>query len=109
MPNQTHITSMGKDFFDTFLLSFLTQICNQNKFGIMPEASHGGSYPYALFNTAGYTKTNDYCMSVGVMTIGSTAHGWSQAASGYDSPSSDSDWPNRSYSHQSPYLTVWLK
>ena len=75
----------------------------------MPLAGHGGSYPYASYNTAGNTDTNDYCMSVGVMTKGSTAHGWSQGASGYDSPSSDSDWPNRSHSHQSPHLTIWLK
>ena len=33
-------------------------------------------------------------MSVGVMTKGSTAHGWSQNGNGYDSPRSDSDWPN---------------
>ncbi|KAL9971504.1 hypothetical protein ACROYT_G017675 [Oculina patagonica] len=85
------------------------KICNQNKFGIMPYGGHGGSYPYASYNTAGNTATNDYCMAVGVMTKGSTAHGWKQNANGYDSPSSDSDWPNKAYHHQSPHLTVWLK
>jgi len=75
----------------------------------MPYIAHGGSYPYASYNTAGGTATNDYCMSVGVMAKGSTAHGWSQNANGYDSPSSDSDWPNKAYNHQSPHLTVWLK
>ena len=75
----------------------------------MPYAAHGGSYPSASFNAAGNTRRNDYCMSVGVMTKGSTARGWSQNANGYDSPSSDSDWPNRSYNHQTPHLTVWLK
>ena len=75
----------------------------------MPLAVHGASYPYASYNTPGGTATNDYCMSVGVMTKGSTALGWSQNANGYDSPRSDSDWPNRSVNHQSPHLTVWLK
>ena len=75
----------------------------------MPNANHGGSYPYASYNTAGNTATNDYCMSVGVITKRSTAHGWSQNADGYDSPRSDSDWPNGSYNHQAPTLTVWLK
>jgi len=85
------------------------KICYQNKFGIMPLGPHGGSYPFASYNTAGNTATNDYCMSVGVLAKGSTAHGWSQNANGYDSPSSDSDWPNKAYNHQSPHLTVWLK
>ncbi|XP_078370852.1 uncharacterized protein LOC144654565 [Oculina patagonica] len=85
------------------------KICNQNKFGIKPSSVHGGSYPYASYNTAGNTAANDYCMAVGVLAKSSTAHGWSQNANGYDSPSSDSDWPNTSYNHQSPHLTVWLK
>ncbi|XP_068684699.1 uncharacterized protein [Montipora foliosa] len=83
--------------------------CFQNKFGIMPDSAHGGSYPYASFDTGGNCATNDNCMAVGVMSKGSTAHGWSQSGTGYDSPSSDSDWPNKSYSHQSPYVVVWLK
>ncbi|XP_067033252.1 uncharacterized protein [Acropora muricata] len=83
--------------------------CYQNKFGIMPLSIHGGSYPYASFNTAGNTVTNDNCMAVGVMRRHSTAHGWSQNGNGFDSASSDSDWPNRSYSHQSPNVVVWLK
>lgn len=85
------------------------KICYQNKFGILPYSTHGGSYPYASYNTAGNTNTNDYCMSVGVMAKSSTVHGWSQNANGYDSPSGDSDWPNKAYNHQSPHLTVWLK
>jgi len=56
----------------------------------------------------GGTATNDYCMTVGVLTKGSTAHGWSQDNGGYDSPGSDSDWPNRGHG-QFPHLTVWLK
>jgi len=93
-----------------FVSSFpFLQICYQTKFGILPYSSHGGSYPYASVNTAGHVVTNDYCMSVGVMAKGSTAHGWSQNAYGYDSPSSDSDWPNKVCNHQSPHLTVWLK
>ena len=88
---------------------FFLQICYQNKFGIMPLGGHGGSYPYASYNTAGNTDNNDYCVAVGVMAKGSTAHGWSQNANGYDSPRSDSDWPNKAYNHQSPHLTVWLK
>ena len=92
-----------------FNLNCLLQICYHNKYGIMPYALHGGAYPYASLNTAGDCGTNDYCMSVGVTTKGTTAHGWSQNGNAYDSPSSDSDWPNRSYSHQSSHLTVWLK
>ena len=75
----------------------------------MPAGTHGGSYPYASYKTAGDTDNNDYCMAVGVVAKGSTAHGWSQSAYGYDSPSSDSDWPNKAINHQSPHLTVWLK
>lgn len=75
----------------------------------MPYGAHGGSYPYTSRNTAGGTAGNNYCMAVGVMAKGSTAHGWSQDAYGFDSPSSDSDWPNKANHHQSPHLTVWLK
>ncbi|XP_068733894.1 uncharacterized protein [Montipora capricornis] len=83
--------------------------CFQNKFGIMPFSAHGGSYPYASYDAAGNVATNDNCMAVGLMLKGATAHGWSQNVNGYDSPSSDSDWPNKSYSHQSPYVVIWLK
>ena len=75
----------------------------------MPLPQHGGSYPSATYNTAGNTNTNDYCMAVGVQKTGTTVHGWTQNANGYDSPRSDSDWPNRQYNHVSPYVTVWLK
>lgn len=75
----------------------------------MPLPQHGGSYPYASFNTQGNTQTNDYCMAVGVLRAGSSADGWTQNANGYDSPNSDSDWPNRNYNHQSPFVLVWLK
>ena len=87
----------------------LLQICYHNKYEMMPLGVHGGSYPYASVNTDGGTATNDYCMAVGVTAKGSTAHGWTQNGNAYDSPSSDSDWPNRSLNHLSPHLTVWLK
>ncbi|XP_067033261.1 uncharacterized protein [Acropora muricata] len=83
--------------------------CYQNKFGIMPFYAHGGAYPYASYDTLGNVAANDNCMSVGVMKKQSTARGWSQNGNGFDSASSDSDWPNRSYSHQSPNVVVWLK
>ena len=70
---------------------------------------HGGVYPSASYDTAGNTSGNDYCMTVGVLPKGSTAHGWSQNSGGYDNPSSDSDWPNRSNANHSPHLLVWLK
>ena len=85
------------------------QVCYQNKYGIMPLQQHGGSYPYTSFNSQGNTKVQDYCMSVGVLAKGSSANGWSQNANSYDSPQSDSDWPNTQYNHQSPHLLVWLK
>ena len=75
----------------------------------MPYSGHGGSYPSATLNTAGYTNVNDYCMAIGVQKKGKSADGWSQNANGYDSPQSKSDWPNSKYNHQSPYVTVWLK
>ena len=75
----------------------------------MPFSKHGGSYPYASFNRKGKTKASDYCMAVGVMRRGATADGWSQNAKGFDSPTSDSDWPNRQQNHQSPRVLVWLK
>lgn len=73
----------------------------------MPLQQHGGSYPYASFNRQGNTEVNDYCMAVGV--TGSGADGWSQNGNGFDSPSSDSDWPNSQYNHRSPRVLVWLK
>lgn len=75
----------------------------------MPHPLVGGSYPYASYNKHGNTAVNDYCMAVGVMLKGSTANGWNQNGNGYDSPQSDSDWPNTVYNHQQPYLLVWLK
>ena len=62
------------------------QDCFQNKYGIMPLRQHGGSYPYASFNSQGNTKVNDYCMAVGVMLRGSTADGWYQNANGSTVP-----------------------
>ena len=85
------------------------QVCYQNKYGIMPLQQHGDSYPYTSYNRQGNTKVNDYCMAVGVLAKGSNENGWSQNANGYDSPQSDSDWPNARYNHQSPHLLVWLK
>ncbi|CAB3991342.1 Hypothetical predicted protein [Paramuricea clavata] len=86
------------------------QVCYQNKYGIMPHPKHGGSYPSATYNTAGKTRVKDNCMAVGVQQTGTTADGWSQNDNGYDSPRSDSDWPNSQYNpHASPYVTVWLK
>ena len=76
---------------------------------MMPLTQHGGSYPYTSHNKQGNTETGDYCMAVGVQSAGTSADGWTQNANGYDSPSSDSDWPNRSYNHQSPRVLVWLK
>ncbi|XP_028392656.1 uncharacterized protein LOC114517196 [Dendronephthya gigantea] len=86
-----------------------TKVCYQNKYAIMPHPQHGGSYPSASYNTAGNTRTNDYCMAVGVLKSGRTADGWRQNANGYDSPRSNSDWPNSRYNHQSPFVTVWVK
>ncbi|KAL9989405.1 hypothetical protein ACROYT_G003952 [Oculina patagonica] len=86
-----------------------TKDCFQNRYGIMPFGQHGGSYPYASFNSRGNTKVTDYCMAIGVMLQGSRADGWSQNANGFDSPNSDSDWPNGQYNHQSPCVLVWLK
>ena len=48
-------------------------------------------------------------MAIGVLKKGKSADGWSQNDNGYDSPQSKSDWPNSQYTHQSPYVTVWLK
>ena len=102
------VQTFANIYFCFFVFCFL-QICYQNEFGILPNSAHGGSYPYASYHAAGGIYNNDYCMSVGVMAKGFTAHGWSQNANGYDSPSSDSDWPNKAYNHQSPHLTIWLK
>ncbi|KAL9971493.1 hypothetical protein ACROYT_G017663 [Oculina patagonica] len=85
------------------------KICYQNKFGIMPLSVHGGAYPFASYDTAGNCATIEYCMAVGVTTQGSTVHGWLNNGNSNDCPSSDSDWPNKSYNHKSPHLTVWLK
>ena len=70
---------------------------------------HGGAYPSATYDTRGNTARNDYCMTVGVMSKGSAAHGWSQNGNAFDNPSSDSDWPSRSVNNFSPHLLVWVK
>lgn len=76
----------------------------------MPYSLHGGSYPYTSSAAGGgRLDVNEYCMAVGVNTKGSTANGWTNNGHANDCPSSDSDWPNKSYNHGSPYLTVWLK
>lgn len=76
----------------------------------MPYSLHGGSYPYtSLKHGGGILAVNDYCMAVGVNTKDSLAHGWRNNGHANDCPSSVSDWPNKSYKHGSPYLTVWLK
>ncbi|KAJ7377123.1 hypothetical protein OS493_030718 [Desmophyllum pertusum] len=61
------------------------KICYQNKFGIMPYGRMEVRILTRLTIPLA-TATNDYCMAVGVMAKGSTAHGWSQNGSGYDSP-----------------------
>lgn len=110
MANSLYETpQQGIMVIEFFRMNIDPQVCYQNKYGIMPYQRHGGSYPYASFNNKGNTKVNDYCMAVGVMRRGSIADGWSQDANGFDSPSSDSDWPNQQYNHQSPFLLVWLK
>ncbi|XP_028392634.1 uncharacterized protein LOC114517176 [Dendronephthya gigantea] len=85
------------------------QRCFQNKFGILPHGQAGGSYPAVSFNTDGNTKTGDYCMAIGVMKLGRPAHGWTQNTNGFDSPNTNTDWPNARYNHQAPWVTVWLK
>ena len=75
----------------------------------MPYPRHGGSYPSATYNKAGNTKVKDYCMAVGVQKAGTTADGWTQNGSGFDSAQNNSDWPNSQNNHASPYVTVWIK
>jgi len=82
--------------------------CYQNRYGIMNYREHGGSYPSAAFNLPGNTVTGDTCMAVGVMSSG-TAFGFSQNNNGYDSSTSNSDWPNARYDHKSPFVSVWLR
>lgn len=82
--------------------------CYQNKYGIMNLQVHGGSYPYASFNKKGNTLVRDTCMAVGVMSSGS-AFGFTQNNNGYDTPTSNSDWPNARYNHKSPFVSVWLR
>ncbi|XP_066272316.1 uncharacterized protein [Branchiostoma lanceolatum] len=86
-----------------------TKVCYQNRYGIMPLPQHGGSYPSVTTNTAGNTSVRDICMAIGVQRSGTNAHGWSQNGNGYDSARNDDDWPNSSYNHQAPFVTVWLQ
>jgi hypothetical protein len=97
--------------FSTLYVYYFTlfQLCFQNRYGIMPHSKQGGSYPSATYNKAGNTKSNDYCMAVGVLKAGETADGWTQNGNGYDSSRSSSDWPNSQSNHSSPYVTVWLQ
>ena len=83
-------------------------ICYQNRYGIMNLKVHGGSYPSAMYNQKGNTITNDACMAVGVMSSG-LAFGFSQNNNGYDSPTSNNDWPNARFDQKSPFVSVWLR
>lgn len=82
--------------------------CFQNRYGIMPLNSHGGSYPGAWFNTAGNTIPNDWCMAVGTQAKGVVADGWTQNGNGFDAPMSATDWPNAVYD-QPVSVQVWLR
>ena len=76
----------------------------------MPLWQHGGSYPYASFNTRGNTAVNDYCMGMGVMMKGFRVHGWYQDAQRLRQRQKTTlIGQNASYNHQAPYVTVWLK
>ena len=48
-------------------------------------------------------------MAVGVQKAGTTADGWTQNGSGFDSAQNNSDWPNSQNNHASPYVTMWIK
>jgi len=81
--------------------------CYTNRYGIMPNNAHGGSYPYAGYNGLGNTGPGDWCMAVGVQ-IGGTVHGFTQNGNGYDGPSSNTDLPNGSINN-TPEVSVWLR
>ena len=66
----------------------------------------GDAYPSTSFNTAGNTRGNDNCMGVGVLLPGASANGWTQNGNGFDSPTSNTDWPNSMYTKGTNYLTV---
>jgi hypothetical protein len=82
--------------------------CYQNVYGIMPWDLHGGSYPSAPRNEAGNTSPGDWCMAIGVMIEGTTAHGFGQNDNGWDAPSTESTWPNGDY-NTPPVISVWLR
>ncbi|CAE7365461.1 unnamed protein product [Symbiodinium sp. KB8] len=84
------------------------ETCWQNRYGIMKQSSHGGSYPAATFNDQGTTLTDDLCLAVGVLPLGSTSNGFSQNGNGYDAPTDNTDWPNAELKGI-PSLNVWLK
>ena len=47
-------------------------------------------------------------MGVGVMADGTGINDFTQNGNGNDAPTSDSDWPNGSYSGYN-HVSVWLK
>ena len=81
--------------------------CNQNKYGILESKSFGGGYP-ATSTSQYFVTTGDLCMAVTVMTIGSSAWGFTHGYT-WDAPISNSDWPNSSSNRGYPFLSVWLR
>ena len=84
--------------------------CCHNKYGIMPGYHFGGGFP----STSGcIVGSRDLCMTVAVMTTGSSAHGVTQNGifSLYDAPTSNSDWPNaKCRDNNGPsFVSVWLR
>ena len=93
--------------------SFLSkQTCCHNKYGIGTVAHWGGGFPTTICNGAG---NNDLCMQVAVMSRGSSVDGVTGEYIIFDTPISNSDWPNRHYLRAlhddvgPPFLSVWLR
>lgn len=82
--------------------------CYQNNAGIMPQETHGGSYPYASMNPDGNTGGSDWCMAVGVMQTDNAADGFTQNGNGFDAPTSEVDWPGGSLQSE-PRVSIWLR
>merc|ERR1712113_1058963 len=82
-----------------------TKTCYINAGGIMRLQGHGGSYPAATMNERGNTSVKDWCMAVGFK---GNANGWTTNGNGGDTPKGETDWPNSSYNHSEPEVSVWV-
>ena len=82
--------------------------CLHSNYGIQHGYDFGGGFP-ATYSTDGSILSQDVCMVVAVMSVGSSGDGFTHNTPVFDAPTSNTDWPNVSDRDKPPFLSVWLR